>query len=361
MKLWIPLCLTLVLPSEAALACAAVIDTNTEAVTVEAEQAVIVWDGEKKEEHFIRQAQFSTSRKNMGFLVPTPSRPRLSAIQPGVFEELEALKQPESLPEYHHEYRLGFYFQRGRMLSEFNAATAKIEIGAEPQILESHQLGDYDATILKAADMDGLNKWLKKNNFVSSPEITEWLETYVKKGWVLTAFKIRRDAQNNTAQLPAFRLSFATDRPFYPYSEPRRTGADAEARKLDLYFLSGSRVEGSLGEKIWPGKTDWTAEVDSQSVAAVASTLALESGSLSKSVRLTRFTDMSNPRPGYADVYFAPAQDQSNVKPPPIYWHVVRTRLIPLELILLPCVGGIAFIANLHFRRKRRSTLPESL
>jgi len=54
-------------------ACAAV--TFHEPVAIAREDALIVWDESKHEEHFVRSAVFDTKQKSVGFLVPTPSPP----------------------------------------------------------------------------------------------------------------------------------------------------------------------------------------------------------------------------------------------------------------------------------------------
>ena len=46
-------------------------------VHIAEESAVIIWDAESKIQHFIRRATFSTPTKDFGFLVPTPSQPKL--------------------------------------------------------------------------------------------------------------------------------------------------------------------------------------------------------------------------------------------------------------------------------------------
>lgn len=47
-------------------------------VAVADESAIIVWDAATETQHFVRRASFRTDAEDFGFLVPTPSRPRLA-------------------------------------------------------------------------------------------------------------------------------------------------------------------------------------------------------------------------------------------------------------------------------------------
>ena len=59
------------------------------AVEIADEEAVIFWDPETHVEHFIRKATFRSSAPAFGFLVPTPSTPKLDEVPETVFGELE--------------------------------------------------------------------------------------------------------------------------------------------------------------------------------------------------------------------------------------------------------------------------------
>ena len=76
--------------------------------------------------------------------------------------------------------------------------------------------------------------WLKKYGYVSSPELKEWVEPYVRQGYAITAFRIAADVRNlQKAQvasgapmrLAPVCLTFQTPAPFYPYRESKNTVA----------------------------------------------------------------------------------------------------------------------------------------
>src|SRR5262249_39676699 len=156
-----------------------------------------------------------------------------------------------------------------------------------------------------------------KHEYVTRPDLTAWLAPYVKAKWKITAFKIARDASREEIATSAVRMSFATERPFFPYSEPadQRDGQQARgARLLGVFFVGDRRFDGELGgaKQLWPGKTVWAGVLKPDAVEAVADKIKLAVGA--PPVWLTVFEDSSSPRPGTADVFFVPAASQDEVR-----------------------------------------------
>jgi hypothetical protein len=57
---------------------------------VNADQTVImIWDEERQTQHFIRKADFKTDAVDVGFLVPSPSRPQLAESGNAAFAKLD--------------------------------------------------------------------------------------------------------------------------------------------------------------------------------------------------------------------------------------------------------------------------------
>ncbi|MBI3721868.1 MAG: DUF2330 domain-containing protein, partial [Fimbriimonas ginsengisoli] len=62
---------------------------------VNADQTVvIIWDAEKKMQHFIRQASFKSEADDFGFLVPSPTQPELAESGNDAFATLRKLTEP---------------------------------------------------------------------------------------------------------------------------------------------------------------------------------------------------------------------------------------------------------------------------
>jgi hypothetical protein len=356
-------------------------DVPGSAVEVATETALIVWDEKTKTEHFIRAASFASTSADFGFLVPTPTPPTVEEADPSIFRTLTSTTAPRTQtivktvrPELSCGSLKTVSFSAG-------AATARPD-GVE--VLEKKKVGDYDVAVLKADDPGLLRAWLEKNGYDARPQLADWLKVYVANKWVLTAFKISTDravkpaagppstgkskpagavpSAANAHPLPV-RMSFQTDRPFYPYREPadqRLVSPDAAppSRFLRVFFLADARFAGTLGDKgDWPGKTAWANAIDAATFAAVSKGASLPADLAGRPWFLTEFEDTSAPRPGTDEVYFAKAADQATVERPPVTVYEYRESP-PAGAVMgvLAAVPVVLLIAGLLVRRKWKRT-----
>lgn len=341
-------------------------------VTTVDEGALIVWDAKNKVEHFVRKAHFRATGYDFGFLVPTPNRPLLDIADDSLFRTLATITAAKV--EYREEVRYTnapFNFGCGLLPEAKFAATDKATPGgAMPQrggvdVLEQKRVGDYDAAVLVFRKGDGddsgpkegaeaLTKWLQKHGYETTPATAKWLEWYVQNGWCLTAFKVTGAPNADDGPQPPkaekgpplpprdlnlkpVRMSFRTEKPFYPYREPESAAAPTVPtggeRKLRVFVAAESRYEGTLGDgkNPWPGRTVWAGKPNAATLGSVFATAngkpegAKEPFLLptdASAFTLTEFEDASAPRPGTDEVYFAPAADQAPVERPP---HIVNT------------------------------------
>ena len=293
------------------------------------ESAVVVWDEATKTQHFIRRGQFRGTGYDFGFLVPTPTKPELAVADAGLFAELARVTAPKT--ETRVSYSIGGCAGAPAM------ATA--DVGpAGGLTVEVKKVGEYDAATLgfvvgKGGDAAGgaaeIAAWLKKHGYSFSPSLAAWLKPYVERQWLVTAFRVSapkpadppKDSKTHTVPLAPIRMSFRTERPFYPYREPaemRDEEAAQQARSLRVYFVGGVRFAGKLGDAgSWPAKTVWANKLGDADRTALAAAM-LPAGEL----WLTEFEDYSRPRPGTDEVYFEPSADQAAVARPP-HIHVV--------------------------------------
>lgn len=283
-------------------------------VHISEESALIVWDAASKTEHFIRRAKFDTKAKDFGFLVPTPTRPSLSEVDDAVFAKLLDLTRPPAR----------YVSPEDRAAEKAAAAKAAAEKSAPVvTVLETKTVAGFDAAVIASNDAHALNAWLKKNAYASSPELTEWLKPYLAGGWIITAFKISNGRPGaGRAVTTAVRMSFKTERPFFPYREP--AVRDQTSRALELYFLSGERVEGRIGGDSaahtgerpgnpWPGRPLWARPLDRSAGKDLLKRVKLPEDLVPKVIWLTRFLDSSAPRPGTDELYFSRAKDQNEI------------------------------------------------
>lgn len=324
-------------------------------VDIRDESALIIWDAETKTEHFIRRASFETAATDFGFLVPTPTQPDLGEADDRVFESLGRTTAARHV--YQEQIKTVFGF--GPLFPDKHAAT--MAVGAAPppnampkaavEVLDEKQVAGFDAAVLKANDAQALAEWLDKHGYEARPALTEWLTWYVENKWIITAFKMTK-GERPTFEAKSVRMTFKTDKPFYPYREPEdmRNPSEQGSRALRVFVLSDQRYEGTLGESgQWPATAQWANDVSS-SIGWFAGSLKLNETDYGKPLErtkyLTEFEDRSFPRPGTDEIYFRPASDQSTKERPPIvhtttviqYWPgpwgaVVLAIGIPLTLV----------------------------
>jgi len=324
-----------------------------ERVSIASEEALIVWNAQKKVEHFVRRASFRTESRDFGFLVPTPSQPKLGEAADDVFERLHELVKPEIILKKRYSLEPTGFLLRSK--SEASAVAA-----AEVRVLDSQRVAGLDATVLEADSATALGEWLKQHDYSFRKELVAWLEPYVAAHWKITAFKIARGEAGAAFGTKAVRMSFETERPFYPYREPSDQGKDpldplaGGGRKLGVFFVAAEPVDGSLDRAGgWPGRATWAGGLED-----AASLLAgvLGAAEIPRTPWLTSFEDRSDPRPGSADVFFARAADQSTLRPPPVVKEDVVTIPVPVELVALVVLLGFVGVIVLGVRFLRRRT-----
>jgi hypothetical protein len=295
-------------------------------VAIAREAAIIVWDEKAKVQHFIRRAAFDTKVPYFGFLVPTPAQPTLAEAPDALFDRLEDWTKPQVVVQQVPRRSSTF----GRSLMPMAAAPAAGAV----EVLDVQRVAGYEAVVLRARDAKKLEEWLQKHGYATRPELTKWLEPYIDKGWIITAFQIAKsDAGRPEVSTQAVRMSFETERPFFPYSEPadQRTGPPTRGgRLLRIFFVGTQRMQGALDDKTpWPGRAAWANPLAEDRRTALQGLLDQSAdkeggkiGALPEKAHLTAFDDPSSPRPGTSDLFFSPSEDQSNLHRPPIIHQV---------------------------------------
>ncbi|MGL4423880.1 MAG: DUF2330 domain-containing protein [Gemmataceae bacterium] len=326
---WLPAGLTVALATVVALmpgatpvqGCA-IAPFRGEKVEISSETALIQWDAATKTETFTRQANFRTSATDFGFFVPTPTLPKLKLAKDVPFNPLSSLTAARHVYEEVTKYVFGF----GQVTGTFDKVASALAPGGRDmmamaprnpvQVLQELKVGNYQTVSLLAKNPASLREWLTTHGYEARPALDSWFQKYTQDEWVLTAFKIAPGLKAETVE-----IQFTTPKPFYPYRETSDAmQASSGGRSLRVYMVSDQKMQGTLGTNgEWPGRVVW------------ANVLPTAVGNLPAGAYLTEFEDLSNPRPGTDEVYFAPHPDPATVERPPIVHTTVHTVIVPGE------------------------------
>ncbi|MCB1095410.1 MAG: DUF2330 domain-containing protein [Verrucomicrobiae bacterium] len=290
-------------------ACCAVSTGSSKVVNAD-QTVIILWDARTQTQHFVRQAAFASDANDVGFIVPTPTKPDLEEAGDAAFDLLRHVTAPVG-------YGKSVSFPTGCAGREVKSSRGAVEV------LERKRVAGFDAVVLKAGSSDALTDWLADNGFSYSPEVATWSEPYIARGWPFTALKIAGD---NTSRAPgaasekkhidaaALRISFKTDAPLFPYREPESKAASKKLgmtdRLLRIYFIGETAYNANFtdGEK-WSGRKVWSGNI-THSRDALLKHLGLPAGSVPKSWWLTEFEDDWPYATAPGDVTFSPSKDR---------------------------------------------------
>lgn len=287
------------------LACCAV--SRPGKVVVNADQTVLmIWNAKTQTQHFIRQASFKSDANDVGFLVPSPSKPDLAETDRAVFDTLKKITARQE------------FFGGVRAYGGMPRTPKPVEI------IEQKRVAGYDATVLKADSGESLVEWLKNNQYDYSPAVAAWAKPYIEGKWFFTALKVapKDDAakkQNGDLQSPGLRISFKTDEPLFPYREPASgDGAKsltAKARTLQIFFIAEGEYAGELGKsESWSGRTVWSKPLSAEDVNKLRDQLKLPAGQLPGTPWLTEFIDNWAYDQAKSDLRFLPVAKKEPIK-----------------------------------------------
>lgn len=339
----IPLLILLLTPSHPTPACCPAGPAGRRVVNAD-QTVIMVWDAARKMQHFIRQASFRSNATDIGFLIPTPSVPELAESGNEAFPMLARLTAPavQRVPR-----------PRGGGCACSALPTAQTLEKADVTVLAEKRVAGFDAQVLEAKSADTLVTWLNEHGYEFSAEVAAWAEPYVRDGWKFTALKVAQaaDAQEQTKlAASALRISFATERPLFPYREPDPQAAaeqlQAHSRLLRIYFLSDGRYRGDLTpEEPWSGRVAWSDQIKADDRRRVLDALQLPTDTGPADWWLTEFEDDWRYRAAPADVYFARDDRQDVLHRDPILQYVQSSGGVDVSLTLLAlaCVGPLVW------------------
>ncbi|MBY0228630.1 MAG: DUF2330 domain-containing protein, partial [Gemmataceae bacterium] len=306
-------------------------------VEIATESALIAWDAKTKTETFVRRAKFDTATPYFGFLVPTPGVPKVDEAPDFVFTMLEDWSKREEVTETRVRYvsLFGGGSKSAMLAGEKGDRAGR---GAPPpkpavEVLDSGTVAGLDFAVLRADDKKALEEWLQKHGYDARPAVMDWLQDYIAKKWIITAFQLRKDNARATGlNTAAMRMTFKADEPFYPYREPadaRPADYAGPRRFLRVFFVGDGRYAGRLDDKSrsWTGRAEYAKPLDAGRRTALAKAAPAGEGAW-----LTVFDDDATPRVGTGEVFFSKDPTQAELARPPIVHVRWVERTSPTEL-----------------------------
>lgn len=257
-------------------------------VRIQGEEALIVYDERAHVQHFIRTAAFEGADRDFGFLVPTPAVPELSEVDANVFSRLFEVYRAPPPPQ-----------PRGVRSRSANAMPPPQAPAVE--VIARVAVAGLDAAVLRASDPNALRGWLSRNGYPASAPLRDWFARYVRQGWIVTAFRIDPGAQRGQGiSLRAVRMTFQTNEPFFPYSEPRAASPEP-GRPFRVSVVSARPMRVRSGNAAWHGTIGYRTVPGRRLVTALGD--VAPSGSFSNESWLTVFDEPSSVR-GRDDLFF---------------------------------------------------------
>jgi hypothetical protein len=107
-------------------------------------------------------------------------------------------------------------------------------------VVSGGRVGNYEVTVLSAANAEDLDAWLTQNGFETLGDSGESIaQDYIDAGWVFVTAKLVAQPDGELSAHP-LAVTFPTDAPVYPM---RLTALAGETLTLDLYVIADGAAE----------------------------------------------------------------------------------------------------------------------
>lgn len=139
-------------------------------------QGLVAYEEETNTQRYVVRQAYEGVASDFGLVLPTPGKPNMTSREEGLFKELHKMtKEPVD-----------------RKNSMFSGSLASQNMESSVEVVESRDIGDFNATILRADDSEALTDWLTENGFNYGSQSTENFEYYIEKDreYYFTAMKI---------------------------------------------------------------------------------------------------------------------------------------------------------------------------
>ena len=314
----------------AACACGAVISNSTAAVN--AETALITWDGTHETIDMVLLLKGQAA--DAAWIMPVPQGTVVSLGDRAVFGKLVAATAPRVEKQY-------------TFWPSFGVGDKSVVSGAQAPgglSVTTSEVGPFTVSTLSGTDPEAVNTWLADHGYPTKPALTATFAEYLADGWSIDAVKLTSPGGQLAGSLDPLRMTFATSAPVYPIKLSQHA---RDVQGVTLYIAAAHRMEitrqasPSYVEPVFAGRV----------VAADLGLTPLDG----QDVYLTAFTQILQPSSITDDYAFGRAADDRPYQR--VTYETVDMGWVPMLGAIVVLVGVAALVVVVAIRQGRsRST-----
>lgn len=220
--------LTLPRPSWAC-GCGALVTPAGSRADVAQETSIVRYDAGR--EQIVMRLSVRSQATNAAWLMPTPTRARVTLGESTWFDQLDRLTEPAVERHRHWLPRLH--------TGGPSYAAAPRRPGDAVGVLGRQRLGPFEVTTLSAGDSRALAAWLTSHGYHLPGRLAEALRPYVAEHWTYTAVRLVPEHGRLAGDLDPLSITFAAGAPVYPI---RLSRLARTPQSVHLYVLAPHRV-----------------------------------------------------------------------------------------------------------------------
>jgi len=314
----------------AACACGAVISNSTAAVN--AETALITWDGTHETIDMVLLLKGQAA--DAAWIMPVPQGTVVSLGDRAVFGKLVAATAPRVEKQY-------------TFWPSFGVGDKSVVSGAQAPgglSVTTSEVGPFTVSTLSGTDPEAVNTWLADHGYPTKPVLTATFAEYLADGWSIDAVKLTSPGGQLAGSLDPLRMTFTASAPVYPIKLSQHA---RDVQGVTLYIAAAHRMEitrqasPSYVEPVFAGRV----------VAADLGLTPLDG----QDVYLTAFTQILQPSLITDDYAFGRAADDRPYQR--VTYETVDMGWVPMLGAIVVLVGVAALVVVVAIRQGRsRST-----
>lgn len=210
------------------------------------QKAFIYYDG--RNETLILSLDYAGKAKDLAWLIPTPTQPKVTKAPKDFFQNLGKL--------------LSLY----KMDTSLTTGYGGLPAGKSEKVIviERKQVGIFQIAVLSSNDPDALYKWCKQEGY-NLPSATPFVvKPYIDNKWFFVAVKIEKSSSRGEETIEAsihpLKIEFETSQIVYPLriSYLNRLSLGGKVEKIDAWWSSvvefrreGKEIASAIEKETW--------------------------------------------------------------------------------------------------------------